>query len=109
MKNLTLSIRHETLYRYEKPVGYTLQLLRLTPRTEIGQRIQQWQITTQGKRQSSIDAFGNSSDMLTLAFPHQEISIIASGLVEVQAPDRGRMPDNVAISPLAFTVPTRLT
>jgi transglutaminase-like putative cysteine protease len=109
MKTLTLSIRHETLYRYEKPVGYTLQLLRLTPRTEVGQRIQQWEIKTQGKRQSAIDAFGNSSDMLTLAFPHQEISIIASGLVEVQPPDRGRMPDNVSISPLAFTVPTRLT
>lgn len=109
MKISTLSIRHETLYRYERPVGYTLQLLRLTPRTEHHQRIQQWHITSQGKRQSSIDAFGNSSDMLTMAFPHQEIRIIASGLVEVQSPDRGRVPDNALISPLAFTVPSRLT
>lgn len=109
MRTSTLSIRHETLYRYEKPVGYTLQLLRLTPRAEHCQRIQQWQITSEGKRQSSIDAFGNSSDMLTLAFPHQEIRIIASGLVEVQTPDRGRMPDKVSISPLAFTVPSHLT
>jgi transglutaminase-like putative cysteine protease len=109
MKTSTLSIRHETLYRYEKPVGYTLQLLRLTPRAEHSQRIQQWQITSEGKRQSSLDAFGNSSDMFTLAFPHQEIRIVASGLVEVQSADRGRMPDRLSVSPLAFTVPSRLT
>lgn len=34
----TLTIRHETSYRYGTPVGYTIQQLRLTPRTEPHQR-----------------------------------------------------------------------
>ena len=35
MKATTLAIRHETIYRYEKPVGYSIQQLRLTPRSEL--------------------------------------------------------------------------
>lgn len=109
MKVATLAIRHETLYRYEKPVGYSIQQLRLTPRSELLQRINHWHIATPGKRQSAQDAFGNSSEILTIVTPHQEVRIIASGVTEIQSPDRGRLIEKMVLSPLAFTVPTRLT
>jgi transglutaminase-like putative cysteine protease len=34
---MLLHIRHETLYRYDRPVKHSVQSLRLTPRTEAGQ------------------------------------------------------------------------
>ena len=109
MKATTLAIRHETVYRYEKPVGYSIQQLRLTPRSELLQRINHWHIATPGKRQAAQDAFGNSGDILTIVTPHQEVRIVASGVVEIQSPDRGRLTEKMLLSPLAFTVPTRLT
>ena len=109
MKVTTLAIRHETIYRYEKPVGYSIQQLRLTPRNELLQRINHWHIATPGKRQATQDAFGNSSEILTIIAPHQEVRIVANGVVEIQSPDRGRLAEKMLLSPLAFTVPTRLT
>lgn len=109
MKSATLAIRHETVYRYEKPVGYSIQQLRLTPRIEPLQRISQWHIATSGKRHGMQDAMGNHSEILTIIVPHQEVRIVASGLIDIQSPDRGRLPEKMLLSPLAFTVPTRLT
>ena len=109
MKATTLAIRHETVYRYEKPVGYSIQQLRLTPRSEILQRINHWHVATPGKRQSAQDAFGNISEILTIVTAHQEVRIVASGVVEIQSPNRGRLTEKMLLSPLAFTVPTRLT
>lgn len=109
MKFSTLAIRHETVYRYEKPVGYSIQQLRLTPRNELLQRINHWHIDTPGKRQLIKDAFGNTSEILTIVTPHDEVRLIASGVVEIQSPDRGRLTEKMLLSPLAFTVPTQLT
>ena len=108
MKLAKLSIRHETVYSYASTVGYTIQQLRLTPRTELLQRTSQWQITTKGSRQLQEDAYGNSSERLTIPLPHQEVRIVASGIVEVQAPVAGRLPEHMLLSPLAFTVATHL-
>jgi transglutaminase-like putative cysteine protease len=109
MTTAVLSIRHETTYRYASPAGYTIQRLRMTPRTEPLQRTLQWQVATPGKRRTIDDAFGNSGHIMTMTQPHDEVRIIASGSVEVYRPDRGRVPEKMLLSPLAFTVPTRLT
>lgn len=105
----TLTIRHETSYSYGTPVGYTIQQLRLTPRAEPHQRVLSWQISSIGSRHAFTDAFDNSCEMLTIAVPHDEFHIVASGQVEVTNPDRGRMSELSSLSPLAFTVPTLLT
>lgn len=109
MTAAVLSIRHETTYRYASSAGYTIQRLRMTPRTEPLQRTLQWQVATPGKRRAVDDAFGNSGHIMTMTQPHDEIRIVASGSVEVHRPDRGRIPEKMLLSPLAFTVPTRLT
>ena len=39
---MMLAIRHETIYRYTAPMSYTIQQLRLTPRSEPHQRVRDW-------------------------------------------------------------------
>ena len=109
MSATTLSIRHETLYRYAAPAVYSIQRLRITPRVEPLQRVLQWQIVAPGKRRPMTDAFGNSGDIVTLSAPHHEVRIVASGEVEIQSPARGRIPDKSLLPIEAFTVPSRLT
>lgn len=105
---MQLSIRHETVYRYTAPLTYTIQQLRLSPRTEAHQRTLSWKISTPGHRHEFIDAYGNLSQMLTITETHEEVRIVATGMVDVAALDRGRLADGNSLSPLVFTVPTRL-
>ena len=106
---MQLFIRHETIYRYSKPIAYTIQQLRLTPRIEPHQHTLSWHIAAAGRCESFVDAFGNLGHMLTMSGSHDEIRIVASGTVEVLGLDRGRLQSAEVHSPLVFTVPTRLT
>ncbi len=107
---MQLSIRHETIYRYTSVIAYTIQQLRLTPRQEAHQHATSWHIdTTAGRCHAFADAFGNLSHTLTITGGHSEVSIIASGIVETSPLDRGRLAGKEVLSPLVFTVPTRLT
>lgn len=109
MNTAILSIRHETIYRYERAAGYTIQRLRMTPRAEPLQRTLEWQVNAPGTRRVVDDAFGNSGHIVTITQAHDEVRLVATGRVEVHRPDRGRIPEKMRLSPLAFTVPTRLT
>ena len=109
MKPVTLTIRHETRYCYARPAAYTIQRLRMTPRSEPLQQTLQWQIISPGIRRGMTDAFGNHGDIVTLTTPHEEVGIIATGSVIVQSPQRGRIPERMLLPVLAYTVPTRLT
>lgn len=106
---MQLSIRHETVYRYSAPLTYTIQQLRLSPRKDAHQRVISWQLATQGRLHAFLDAFGNAGHMLTIVGVHDEVRIEASGIVNVAPLDRGRLADPGGISPLVFSVPTRLT
>lgn len=106
---MQLSIRHETAYRYTAPLSYTIQQLRLSPRVDAHQRTLSWQISTPGQRHEFIDAFGNVSHMLTINGVHNEVRIVAHGIVDVRPLDRGRLAPDKTLSPLVFTMPTRLT
>ncbi len=106
---MQLFIRHQTIYHYSAPLTYTIQQLRLTPRTELHQHALSWQIKTAGQRHAYIDAYGNTSHTLTITGQHHEVAIIAEGVVETTIPYQGRITDPDTFSPLVFTVPTRLT
>jgi len=106
---MQLSIRHETVYRYTAALTYTIQQLRLSPRTEPHQRVLSWEISTSGRRNAFVDAFGNPSHILTITGMHEEVHIVANGIVDVAPLDRGRLHHADGLSPLVFTVPTRLT
>src|SRR5271169_5588407 len=102
-----MHIRHETRYRYERPVKYSVQSLHLTPRRDLSQRALAWTIIAPGRRLEQIDAYGNISHLLTIEEPHREIQIVVHGVVET-ADIEGRQDDG-PLSPLAFLAPTALT
>ena len=105
---MQLSISHRTTYRYERPVKYTAQALRLTPRRDGGQRVLAWSIQAPGRRSEQIDAHGNVTHLLTLDTPHRQIDISVTGTVEVPEP-QAVLPDAGPLSPLAYLAPTPLT
>jgi transglutaminase-like putative cysteine protease len=104
---MQLHIRHETCYRYERPVKYSVQSLHLTPRRDPCQRALTWTITAPGRRLEQIDAHGNISHLLTIEQPHREIQIVVRGVVETA--DTESRQDDGPLSPLAYLAPTALT
>jgi transglutaminase-like putative cysteine protease len=104
---MQLHIRHETRYRYERPVKYSVQSLHLTPRRDPSQRALSWNITAPGRRLEQVDAHGNISHLLTIEEPHQETSIVVRGVVETVDTDSRQ--DDGPLSHLAYLAPTQLT
>lgn len=106
---MRLAIRHETRYRYTSPLAYTIQQLRLTPRIEAHQQMVSWHIETSGQRHAFTDAYGNLCHMLTVTGTHDEVRIVVSGEIDVMPLFLGRLHENGTLSPLVYTVTTRLT
>ena len=106
---MILTIRHETIYHYSKPLAYTIQQLHLMPRIEPQQRALSWHINTPGQCHAYTDAYGNLSHMLTINGKHQALGLVVHGVVETIYPYQGRLNLVDTLSPLLFTMPTRLT
>ena len=106
---MKLSIRHETIYRYAASQAYSIQQLHVTPRLEAQQSVLTWSLAAPGAVNAYTDAYGNRSHMLTLNEPHRTVAIVAEGLVQTTALHEGRLHNSEPLSPLVFTVPTRLT
>jgi transglutaminase-like putative cysteine protease len=104
---MQMHIRHETRYRYERPVKYSVQSLHLTPRRDLSQRALAWNILSPGRRLEQIDAYGNVSHLLTIEEPHREVRIVVHGVVETA--DTEMRQDDGPLSPLAYLAPTQLT
>jgi transglutaminase-like putative cysteine protease len=104
---MQMHIRHETHYRYERPVKYSVQSLHLTPRRDLSQRALSWSISAPGRRLEQVDAYGNISHLLTIEQPHREIQIVVHGVVETA--DTESRQDDGPLSPLAYLAPTTLT
>jgi len=105
-----LTIRHDTSYRYEATVHYSIQQLRLTPANGASQMVRRWSIDTPGKLDPAFDAYGNVLHTLVINKPHNEIRLQVSGEVETIALIDGRLLDDVGPIPLEhFTCATRLT
>lgn len=105
---MQVRISHRTRYRYQEPVKYTAQTLRLTPRRDGEQHTLAWSIQAPGRRAEQVDAHGNITHLLTLEEPHREISIVVTGVVEITRA-RDVVRDQGTLSPLAYLAPTTLT
>jgi transglutaminase-like putative cysteine protease len=106
---MQLHIRHETYYRYEHPVKYSIQSLRLTPRRDGGQRAVNWRIIAPGRRVEQTDAYGNVTHLLTYEEPHRDVSIIVSGIVDTDAAVAPVIADEGPLDPIAYLAATPLT
>jgi transglutaminase-like putative cysteine protease len=104
------AIEHTTTYRYASSVSNTVQMLRLTPRSEAHQRTLDWQLYAPGRLEQQVDAFGNATHMLSLHRAHDVIEVKVRGTVELSTLNNGLISsDEGAIPALAFGVVTALT
>ncbi|MFQ6333876.1 transglutaminase family protein [Methylophilus sp. 3sh_L] len=81
---MQLTIEHQTQYVYSESVPYTIQQLRLTPRSDPRQQVKQWEIKVAGQLTPFEDAFGNQAHTLVIDHPHQALLITVSGEVDTR-------------------------
>ncbi|MEO1638204.1 MAG: transglutaminase family protein [Pseudomonadota bacterium] len=98
---MQLKIRHTTTYRYDQPVDYALQKVRLTPRASGFQAISDWSVTCVGGRIETEydDHFGNHVDLVNVDLGATEVAITAQGTVTTQDV-AGIVPHNKNSGPL---------
>ncbi|MDX3904574.1 MAG: transglutaminase family protein [Pigmentiphaga sp.] len=107
---MRLSIRHETTYRYDTPVHYSIQQLRLVPGSGTAQVVVHWDLNVPGKLDASTDAYGNTVQMLVMTRPMSEMRFSVRGEVETLPLRDGRLQEDPGRIPLEhFTCATRLT
>ena len=81
---MKLSIKHETIYRYDSPVKRSTQYLRLTPASDARQQVLSWALELPAPASRCLDAYGNVMHVLTLDQPHSEIHLHARGEIETR-------------------------
>jgi transglutaminase-like putative cysteine protease len=106
---MLLSIRHETIYRYSHKVDHSVQIVRLTPRPEPGQRTLRWKLTSPGRQVEQVDAFGNISHLVTIDEAITEIHLLAEGQVDTSDAEGTLPTEEGGLSPLAYLAETQLT
>ncbi|MBS0219289.1 MAG: transglutaminase family protein [Proteobacteria bacterium] len=81
---MRLSIEHRTRYRYRIPATYSAQILRLTPAPFASQKTIDWTVecVPAAVLRRGRDGFGNVTHFLAVTEPHQEIEVVAAGIVE---------------------------
>ena len=109
---MRLIINHSTHYHYNDAPKHLIQVLRLTPREELHQRIVRWQLLTPGKQTAFKDAFGNPSHCHVLHTPQNDLTILVQGEVEIAPLNNGVLVDpahSLTVPHIAYLVPTSLT
>ncbi|MDP5084166.1 MAG: transglutaminase family protein [Yoonia sp.] len=80
---MRLQIRHTTTYRYDQPVDYALQKVRLTPQRVTVQDVLDWRIEVTGGKSEThyTDQYGNHVDLVNVDVGATEVKIVAAGTV----------------------------
>ncbi|MGR3464050.1 transglutaminase family protein [Limimaricola sp.] len=97
---MRLSISHRTVYRYDAPVDYALQQLRLTPKSHGAQTVRRWTTSvTGGCRELQFeDEHANTVELISVAPGTTEITILSEGELDIRdtagvhGPHAGYMP-----------------
>jgi transglutaminase-like putative cysteine protease len=106
---MRLKVRHETHYRYDELAVYSVQYVRLTPRSNAAQRVVSWRISAPGKLREITDHYGNIAHVVVVDRPHDEIRLGVIGEIDSSDTD-GIWPETEEPQPPAvFLRPTPLT
>jgi transglutaminase-like putative cysteine protease len=83
---MRLKISHITEYRYDVPVAYALQRLRLEPNDSGSQKVLSWTLEIEGAQEELqlIDPFGNRLRLISTSGEGHTIKIWAQGEVETK-------------------------
>lgn len=105
---MKIHVDHTTHYRYDAPLRYSTQYLRLAPLTTGRQQVLNWALDTPGSCVPLRDGYGNQLHLHTLHRPLDRMSVRATGVVETGAAIDEDV-DPLRLSPLLFLRPTPLT
>ena len=113
---MRLKISHTTEYHYDDPVQYSLQRLRLTPKSQPGQIVRNWKTTVHGAHLEAgySDHFGNHVDLVSTNAEQVTIRIVAEGEVETEdragvfGPHQGFVPLWLFLRETPLTKPGKL-
>lgn len=108
---MNLRVFHRTGYRYNAPISYAIQSLRLTPVPYQGLAVLEWRVAADGGRAlpSLVDGFGNVVHCHTVDRPHSEASVTVEGEVETLRSDGIVLGAPEPLPPLFFLRSTPLT
>jgi transglutaminase-like putative cysteine protease len=83
---MLLNIQHNSHYRYDTPVHYAIQRLRLHPQSSPGQKVIEWDVTVEGAAQEASyrDGFGNRTLLVSVEQGARDLIIRAAGRVETE-------------------------
>ncbi|MDH3294120.1 MAG: transglutaminase family protein [Acidimicrobiia bacterium] len=81
---MLISVSHTTIYRFEKPIYYGLQRLRLIPRSGPTQTVLDWNLGLVGAdtQVDYGDHFGNRVTLIRLTDDADEVRVTAGGVVD---------------------------
>jgi len=97
---MRLAVRHVTRYRFDPPLAYGLQRLRLSPKESHGQHVREWRMQLSGARVEATydDHNANHVTLVSVEPGTAELVIACEGLVDtadragVLGPHTGRLP-----------------
>lgn len=108
---MEIAIEHSTVHRYEQPVRYGVQELRLTPGDTNAQKVLDWHIEAPGIESAAkwIDAYGNLVHVVNQTKERSELEIRVTGTVRTSDADGivGQLPNSP--TPRLFVRETPLT
>ena len=107
---MRLTIRHQTTYSYDRPIGGTAQIVRLFPRSHAGLQVLRWRVGVSGRALTPVsDGLGNLYGLAVSRRPAMQTIILVEG--EVETSDRGGIFEGgqEPLPPLYFVRRTRLT
>jgi len=108
---MRLTVRHQTSYRYSKPVSYAIQTLRLSPRSYEGLTVTQWRVRGEARHElpSFVDGYGNLVHCHTVNRLHDSATVVVEGEVETHSTDGVVRGAPETFPPLFYLRSTRLT
>jgi transglutaminase-like putative cysteine protease len=83
---LRLDVEHRTAYRYASPVSLAHHLAHLQPLADAHQQLLAFELETDPQPatlQADVDAFGNVQHLFSVAQPHDAMTVLARGRVQV--------------------------
>ncbi len=83
---MQLAISHHTSYRFDAPVAYGLQQLRLTPKSRVGQTVLDWSMEVEGAtvEASFTDQHANTVTLLSFGEDVTTITVHCTGTAETE-------------------------
>ncbi len=108
---MKLTVAHDTIYRYDRPMAGVFQSLRVMPSVSQSQQIIDWHINVTGGQRGGAfrDGAGDRIEAWTVRGPVSEVAVSVSGQVETSDTAGILRGHREAISPLVYLRPGPMT